>query len=80
MALAALGLPAEAFAATGLKLSQPRPFSFERLVARAKTLAAKPYVAEGSLPTDVLERIDYEQHGKIKFGRASCRERVYACV
>lgn len=67
LALAALGLSPEALAANGLTLSQPRPFSFDRLVARAKALAAKPYVAEGSLPTDVLERIDYEQHGKIKF-------------
>lgn len=67
LALAALGLSPEAFAATGLKLSEPRPFTFDRLVARARMLAAKPYVPEGSLPTDVLERIDYEQHGKIKF-------------
>jgi glucans biosynthesis protein len=67
MVLAALGIPAEAFAAAGLTLSEPRPFSFERLVALAKSLGAKPYVADKSLPADVLERIDYDAHGKIKF-------------
>lgn len=67
LALAALGLPADAFAAGGLKLSQPSPFSFDRLVALAKSLGAKPYVADTSLPASVLERIDYDAHGKIKF-------------
>src|SRR5437899_1238022 len=67
LALAALGIPAEALAAAGLTLSQPRPFSFDRLVALAKSLGAKPYVADTSLPADVLQRIDYDAHGKIKF-------------
>jgi glucans biosynthesis protein len=67
MALAALGFPADALAAGGLKLSQPTPFSFERLVTLAQTLAAKAHVADASLPAEVLQRIDYEEHGKIKF-------------
>lgn len=67
LALAALGLPSEALAQSGLKLSQPSPFSFERLVALAQSLGAKPYVADASLPADVLQRIDYDAHGKIKF-------------
>jgi len=54
LALAAIGLPAEALAANGLQLSQPTPFSFERLVALSKSLGAKPYVAVNSLPADVL--------------------------
>ena len=58
---------ARAFAAAGLQLSQPRPFSFERLVAYAKTLGSQPYVADKSLPADILEKIDYDAHGKIKF-------------
>src|SRR5437899_10631040 len=66
-ALAALGIRAQALAAAGLTLSQRRPFSFERLVALAKSLGAKPYVADTSLPADVLQRIDYDAHGKIKF-------------
>ena len=67
VALATLGLPARALAATGLKLGQPAPFSFDRLVARAQALAAKPFVPDVSLPADVLDKIDYEAHGKIKF-------------
>ena len=67
VALTALGFPADALAAGGIKLSQPRPFSFERLVTEAKALAGRPYVADTSLPADVLQRIDYDAHGKIKY-------------
>ncbi|MGH8637300.1 MAG: glucan biosynthesis protein, partial [Burkholderiales bacterium] len=49
------------------KLAQPRPFSFEQLVAFAKSQAAKAYVTDNTLPADVLQRIDYDAHGKIKF-------------
>ena len=42
LALAALGLPPAALAATGLKLGRPEPFSFESLVALARSLAAAP--------------------------------------
>ncbi|RZL66071.1 MAG: glucan biosynthesis protein D [Variovorax sp.] len=71
LALASLGLSPEAMAANGLKLSQPAPFSFERLIARAQTLAGRPWVAEKPLAPEVLERIDYDAHGKIKFGTAN---------
>ena len=71
VALASLGLPAAALAATGLKLGNPAPFSFERLAAQARSLAARPYVVDGTLPADVLERIDYETHGKIRFDTGS---------
>ncbi|MDM0079854.1 glucan biosynthesis protein D [Variovorax sp. J31P179] len=67
LALASLGLPAGAQAAAGLRFSQPSPFSFERLVALSKSLAAKPRVADASLPADVLQRIDYDAQGKIRF-------------
>jgi glucans biosynthesis protein len=70
-ALAALGLPTEALAANGLQLSQPTPFSFDALLAQAKALAAKPYVAAVPLAPEVLERIDYDAHGKIKFDPAN---------
>jgi len=56
VALASLGLPAAALAATGLKLSDPTPFSFERLIAQARTLATRPYVVDTALPAAVLER------------------------
>ncbi|MGI4776835.1 MAG: glucan biosynthesis protein [Janthinobacterium lividum] len=67
VALAALGLPAQALAAAGLKLGQPGPFSFDRLAAEARSLAARPYVSGNILPAEVLEKIDYETHGKIRF-------------
>jgi len=66
-ALASLGLPATALAQAGLKLGQPSPFTFDALVANAKALAASPYASVPPLPRDVLERIDYEAQGKIKF-------------
>jgi glucans biosynthesis protein len=65
--LAALGLPVDALAAGGLVLGQPRPFSFDRLVELAKSLGAQPFVPDNSLPAGVLQRIDYDAHGKIKF-------------
>ncbi|MEJ7687238.1 MAG: glucan biosynthesis protein, partial [Variovorax sp.] len=71
VALAALGFPADALAAGAIKLSSPRPFSFDRLVGRAKSLATRPYVADTSLPADVLQQIDYETHGKIKYDTAN---------
>ncbi|MDM0068123.1 glucan biosynthesis protein D [Variovorax sp. J31P207] len=67
LALASLGLPAGAQAAAGLRFSPPSPFSFERLVALSKSLAAKPRVPDASLPADVLQRIDYDAQGKIRF-------------
>lgn len=70
-ALAALGLPEEALAANGLKLSQPSPFSFDRLVAQARRLAGQPYAAAAPLAPEVLEKIDYDAHGKIKFDPAN---------
>src|SRR3546814_17597924 len=36
-------------------------------MAQARALAARPYIAPPVLSRAVLERIDYEAHGKIKF-------------
>src|SRR5581483_4072088 len=64
----ALGIPLEApAAAAGLRFGAPGPFSSEALVSEMRALAAPPYVRETNLPQDVLDLIDYEQHGKIKF-------------
>lgn len=68
--LSALGLAPSAQAAGGvrsLKLGDRQPFSFEGLVEQARQLSAKPHVRDTSLPAEVLNRIDYEQHGKIRF-------------
>lgn len=73
-ALAALGFSgstraqqeAEA-AAVGLKFAEPHAFSFDTLIARAEALAKAPYVSGNTLPAAILDRIDYEAHGKIHF-------------
>lgn len=65
--LAALGFSTAALAEEGLKLGSAEAFSFEGLKTRARELAGKPYQAPPSPRPDVLERIDYDAHGKIKF-------------
>jgi periplasmic glucans biosynthesis protein len=50
-----------------LRMAAPAPFSFEALVSRAETLAKRPYRAPPSPPAQILERIDYEAHGKLKY-------------
>ena len=67
IALSALGLPLPAFAASKLKLGKPQPFSFDALGKEMQARATHPYAREGSLPQDVLDRIDYEALGKVKF-------------
>src|SRR3954465_1727279 len=66
--LSALGLPLGASAAAGgLKLGKPQPFSFDALIKEMRARAAQPFTQQNSLPHSVLERIDYAEHGKIKF-------------
>ena len=65
--LAALGFAPAALAQQGLKLGEAAAFSFEALKARARDLAGRPYQAPPSPRPDVLERIDYDAHGKIRF-------------
>jgi periplasmic glucans biosynthesis protein len=66
--LSALGLPLGASAAAaGLKLGKPQPFSFDALIKEMQARAAQPYAQQNSLPQSVLERINYAEHGKIKF-------------
>jgi glucans biosynthesis protein len=68
VALSAFGLPLGARAATaGLKLGKPQPFSFDALIKEMQSRATQTYEQPTSLPQSVLERIDYQQHGKIKF-------------
>ncbi|SEQ32993.1 glucans biosynthesis protein [Solimonas aquatica] len=67
LALAALGLTPEVLAAARLRLGKAAPYSYEGLVARAQAAAAQPYAPPPALPRAVLERIDYEAHGKIHY-------------
>ena len=66
-ALAALGFPLRAFAASALKLGKAEPFSFEALTKEMQLLATRNYVPPSHPPQQVLDRIDYEALGKIKF-------------
>lgn len=67
LALSALGLPLPAWAASRLKLGKPQPFSFDALSKEMQARATQPYKRESSLPEDVLDALDYEALGKIKF-------------
>jgi periplasmic glucans biosynthesis protein len=68
LALSAFNLPLRALAASpGLRLGKPQPFSFDALSHEMQNRASQPYAQENSLPQAVLDRIDYEQHGKIRF-------------
>lgn len=66
-ALAALGFAPAALAQQGLKLGTAEPFSFDRLKTLARDMAMQPYQAPPAPRADVLERIDYDAHGKIRF-------------
>lgn len=65
-ALAAFGFPAGA-AAADINLGPATSFSFAALIAQARLLASRAYAPPPSPPRDILERIDYQAHGQIKF-------------
>lgn len=65
--LAALRLPESALAANAVKLGPEKRFSFDGLVEQARALAGKPYEPPRAPPRDILERIDYQAHGQIRF-------------
>ena len=64
---AASGFSSEALAQAGLRLGNPQAFSFDGLKARARDMAASPYNPPPRPRPDVLERIDYDAHGKIRY-------------
>jgi|SRR5580658_792648 periplasmic glucans biosynthesis protein len=63
---AALGISPAVFAA-GLKFGPPQDFSFDALTKEAETRAGRPFERATALPQQILDRIDYEAWGKIKF-------------
>jgi glucans biosynthesis protein len=68
LAVSSLGHPLRAIAASaGLKLGKSQPFSFDGLTQEMQARVTREFVRESSLPQQVLDRIDYEEHGKIKF-------------
>lgn len=56
-----------AFAAAGLRLGQPEPFSFDRLRERARRLAKQPFRAVTPRYSEQLHAIDYDAYQKIRF-------------
>lgn len=50
-----------------VRLGPAAPFSFERLVAHAEERSKTPFQAPPAPPAEVLERIDYDAHGKLKY-------------
>ncbi|TAL53111.1 glucan biosynthesis protein [Pandoraea sp.] len=66
-ALAALGVAPAALAADRLKLGKAAPFSFDGLIEQARELAGKPYVAPPSPPREILDKINYQALGHVKF-------------
>lgn len=67
LAASALGLPSDAAPLPALMLGEPSAFSFDDLATQMQARARRPYKAEQSVPSQVLDRINYEALGKIKF-------------
>lgn len=54
-------------AAQGLKFGPARPFSYESLKRHAHERAARPYVPPPRPDPRIVEKIDYDAHGKLRF-------------
>ena len=70
-AASAMGLVPEgvtrAQAQSGLKLGSPEPFSFDLLKEKARVLATQPYQAPMRPAPEVVNKLNYEEWGKITF-------------
>ena len=60
-------LPAALAADPGLHFGEPEPFSYDLLIERARAMAAQPYVPPPQPAPDVVRRIDYDAHGKLRY-------------
>ncbi len=59
-------LPARA-SALGLRMGEPKPFSFDWLKSRAEALAAAAYVPPPRPDPKIVSSIDYDAHGQIRY-------------
>ena len=66
-----LRMPAVVAAEPEARFGPAQPFSFERLVARAKSLAGSGYSPPSPPAADVVQSIDFDASQKIRF-RAEC--------
>lgn len=53
--------------AAALEFGSPRPVTFESLAERARQMAREPYRAPVRPDPEIVSKIDYETHGKIRF-------------
>ena len=67
LALAADALGSPAAAAGGLRLGPAAAYAFDALKARAQALAGAPYVAPRAADPALLDAIDYDAHGRIRY-------------
>ncbi|MFO1071486.1 MAG: glucan biosynthesis protein D [Geminicoccaceae bacterium] len=51
----------------GLRFGPAEPFTFEGLIAKARDMAAKPYVPPPRPAPEVVQQLDYDAHGKLRF-------------
>jgi glucans biosynthesis protein len=65
--LAATGFAAGAMAQAGLTYGPAAPFSFDRLKQDVRRRARSAYAAPQPSNPDTLYRIDYDEHGKIRY-------------
>jgi glucans biosynthesis protein len=65
--LAGLGFRSSSFAASILKSQGGQSFSFDALIRRAQDMAHQDYVAPPAPPKEILDKIDYDARGRIRF-------------
>ncbi|WP_210496718.1 glucan biosynthesis protein [Microvirga antarctica] len=65
--LAVTGFSGAAMAQQSLTMGPATPFSYEGLKKQAREMAAQPYVPPVRPSPEVLDQIDYDAHGKLKF-------------
>src|SRR5688572_13665176 len=57
-------------AAPGSALGPPQPFSFEQMIEQARASAQRPYQPPYRPAPELVSKIDYEVHGKLRFKTA----------
>lgn len=66
-ALGLTSLPAWAYAEQGLRLGQAQPFSYRKLIARARERARTEYQAPPRPSPELVQQIDYDAHGQLRY-------------
>ncbi len=64
---AGLGLRGSSAMSEDLTFADPAPFSFDALIADAERRAQQPYAVMVPQAADIIARIDYDAHNKIKY-------------